>query len=112
MQSNSNLLMEDLQNLLVRTPFQHATMMTQAFDDLSTRRRSLEIEVGTSGWIEVVDALSSRNNVFDLIHENVDAGVETLSDRVVQRSFESLLLSHHYVQEILLVDIIRLKRNR
>jgi hypothetical protein len=46
--------------------------------------------------------------VFDLVQKHVEAGVEPLGDRVVERCLEPLLLPDDGVQEIPLVDIRRL----
>jgi hypothetical protein len=45
--------------------------------------------------------------VTDLIHQDLDTGVEARSHGIVKDRFESLLLSHDGIEEIGLIDVFR-----
>lgn len=94
MQSNPDLLVEDLEDLLVRTPLEHVTVRLERLDRLPARLRRTQVHVDAFGGTVVGGPLVRRDDVLDLAHEDVDASVEALRDGVVEGHLEALLLAY------------------
>ena len=105
MQSNANFLMEHLQDLLVRATLEHVAVSDEHLDSFLAGGGRLEIEFRALGRRKVAEALMSDYDVLDLVHEDVDASIQTLCDSVIEGSFELLFLAHNCIEEVLLVDV-------
>lgn len=104
METYPDFLMENLEDLLVRTPLEHITMRDQHLNRLPTRARRLQVQ-HTLRRAEILRTLVVEDDVLDLVHKDVDPCVETLSDGVVKGRLEALLLANDGVEEVLLVDV-------
>lgn len=111
MKSYPHLLMEDLQNLLVGAPLEHVTMRLEHLDRFPTGLGRLQIHIVSFRRTKVSRTLMRQDDEFDLVHEDVDSSVETLSDGVVQSHLESFLFSNDSVEEIFFVDVGSLPRS-
>lgn len=110
MQPDANFLMKHLQDLLVRAALQHVTMGRQGLDCLVARLCRLQLQLGSFWRRKIPQTLSRQHNVLDLVHEDVDACIETLRDCIVERCLEFLLFPHDGVEEVSLVNVGRLVR--
>jgi hypothetical protein len=104
-QTDADFLVKDFENLLVGTALEHVAMRRQDLDRLLACLGRFEIQVGPFGGRKISKTLVGEYDVLDLVHEDVDAGVEPLGNRVVEGRFKLLLLPDDRVEEVLFVDV-------
>jgi hypothetical protein len=81
-------------------------MLLQHGHNVPTSLRRFEVKIVVSVSRAVVSrSLTGRDEMLDGGHEDVNGGVETFGDGVVEGGFELFLFADDGVEEVLLVDV-------
>lgn len=81
---------------------------------LQTRHRLLaalrrpEVEVRSVDGVVLARSRAGEDDMLDLVHEDLDARVQTCGDGLVEYVLEALLLADDAIQEVGPVDVRRL----
>lgn len=107
-EAEADLLIEDVEHVLLRAADEHPGMRGDDADDLAGGLAGPDVDdaiVGVAGraGVEVRWRLGGGADVFDFVHQDVDALVQPRGDALVEHLFEALLFFDGRVEEVVAV---------
>lgn len=104
-----DLDVKDFEHLSCRAPLDESTMDFETSNNLFTSFRWSQIHFLTLNRIVLPRSRVGVEQVFDLGHQDLGSGIQSLSNRVIKRIFESFLLMVHGREKIGLVKVMGLE---